>query len=198
MTRFVGWIQAFVMGIGGPGLFVVAFLDSSLLSLPEINDLLIVWMVTKHPSRMLFYASMSTLGSVAGCLVLYYIARKGGEAVLRNRFHERHVDRAMSLVRRYGGLALLVPSLLPPPAPFKIFVLMAGVAAVPIQTFVAAIVVGRGTRYFGEGLLAVWWGQLALDYVRDNGRTVALILAGLALAGGIGYFAWKSRKRPAL
>jgi membrane protein YqaA with SNARE-associated domain len=186
------------MGIGGPGLFVVAFLDSSLLSLPEINDLLIVWMVTKHPSRMLYYASMSTLGSVAGCLVLYYIARKGGEAVLRNRFHERHVDRAMSLVRRYGGFALLVPSLLPPPAPFKIFVLMAGVAAVPIQTFVAAIVVGRGTRYFGEGLLAVWWGQLALDYVRDNGRTVALILAGLALAGGIGHFAWKSRKRPAL
>ncbi len=198
MTRLVGWLQTFVMAIGGPGLFVVAFLDSSLLSLPEINDLLIIWMVTEHPHRMVYYAAMATAGSVAGCLLLYYVARKGGEAVLRNRFRERHVNRAMELVRRYGGLALLVPSLLPPPAPFKVFVLMAGVAAVPIRTFVAAIVVGRGTRYFGEGLLAVWWGRLAMDYVRRNGQTIALIVAGVTLVAGIGYFAWKSRKRPAL
>jgi membrane protein YqaA with SNARE-associated domain len=147
---------------------------------------------------MLYYAAMSTLGSIAGCLALYYIARKGGEAVLRGRFRARHVDRAMDLIRRYGGLALLVPALLPPPAPFKVFVLMAGVGAVPIRTFVAAIVAGRGIRYFGEGLLAVWWGELALEYVRRNGRTIGLVLAGLALAGLVGYFTWKARKHPAV
>jgi membrane protein YqaA with SNARE-associated domain len=198
MTRVLEWFQTFAMAIGGPGLFVVAFLDSSLLSLPEVNDVLIIWMVTQQPHRMVYYATMATLGSVAGCLVLYYLARKGGEAILRGRFHERHVNRAMDLIRRYGGLALLVPALLPPPAPFKVFVLMAGVAAVPIRTFVAAIVVGRGVRYFGEGLLAVWWGEQALEYVRRNGETVGLILAGLVLVGGVGYVAWRSRTRPAL
>lgn len=194
MTRLAQWVQAFALAIGGPGLFVIAFLDSSILSLPEINDLLIVWMVIQHKPRMVYYATMATLGSVAGCVLLYYVGRKGGEALLRGRFHGRHVDRAMELTRRYGGLALLVPALLPPPAPFKIFVLIAGVAAVPIRTFVAAIAVGRGTRYFGEGLLAIWWGEQAMAYLSRNGKTVALVLAGLALAGGAAYFLWRSRK----
>ena len=78
---------------------------------------------------MLYYALLATLGSVAGCLVLFLLARKGGEAFLRKRLHERHVDRATAVFRKYGLLAVLVPSLLPPPVPFKIFVLAAGVAA---------------------------------------------------------------------
>lgn len=198
MTRVMAWFETFAMAIGGPGLFVVAFLDSSVLSLPEVIDVLVIWMVTRQPHRMVYYAAMATLGSLAGCLLLYFLARKGGEAVLRNRFNQRHVDRAMDLIRRYGGLSILVPALLPPPAPFKVFVLMAGVAAVPMRTFIAAIVVGRGVRYFGEGLLAVWWGAMAVEYVHRNGETIGLVLAGLALAGVVGYLALKSRKRPAL
>ena len=198
MTRLAQWVQAFALAIGGPGLFVIAFLDSSILSLPEINDLLIVWMVIQHKPRMVYYATMATMGSVAGCLLLYYVGRKGGETLLRGRFRGGHVDRAMELTRRYGGLALLVPALLPPPAPFKIFVLIAGVAAVPIRTFVAAIAVGRGIRYFGEGLLAVWWGEQAMTYLNSNGRAVALALAGLTLAGGAAYFLWRSRNQRVL
>lgn len=195
--QMVRWIQTFAMAIGGPGLFVIAFLDASILSLPEINDFLIIWMVIQHKPRMVYYALMSTLGSLAGCLLLYYLGRKGGEAVLRGRFHEPHVDRAMKLTRRYGGLVLLVPALLPPPAPFKIFVLLAGIAAVPIRTFVAAVAVGRGIRYFGEALLAVWWGDLALEYLRANGRPVAAGLAALVFVGGVSYFLWKAGKQPA-
>ena len=87
MGRFVDWVRALALALGAPGLFLVAFLDSSFLSLPEITDLLLIWMVTQHKARMvLLRARCATLGSIAGCLVLYYIGRKGGEALVRKRF----------------------------------------------------------------------------------------------------------------
>jgi membrane protein YqaA with SNARE-associated domain len=193
MTRITAWIEAFALTIGGFGIFVIAFLDSSFLSFPEVNDFLVILMVVRHPTRMFFYAGMATLGSVAGCLALYFVARKGGEALVRKRFHAKSIDWATGLMRKYGYMALLVPALLPPPAPFKIFVLMAGVAAVPFRTFVLAIAVGRGVRYFGEGILAVLWGEAALGYVHENGQVVALGLGILALVGGAAYVWWRKR-----
>ena len=195
MARLSRWIEAFALTIGGWGIFIIAFLDSSFLSFPEVNDFLIILMVVRHPHLMIFYATMATLGSIAGCLALYFVARKGGEALVRRRFHAKSIDWAMGLMQRHGGMALLVPSLLPPPAPFKIFVLMAGVAAVPLRTFVLAIGVGRGIRYFGEGVLALLWGEAALNYVHENGQVVAVALGLIALAGGVVYFWWRKRRQ---
>ena len=195
MRDLIAWFLDFARAVGGPGLFLVAFLDSSLLSLPEINDLLIIWMVTQHPSLMIYYAIMATLGSVVGCLLLYYLGRRGGDAMLRKRFHERHIDRAMELSRKYGALAIIVPAILPPPAPFKIFVLLAGIARVPLWTFVASVSIGRGLRYFGEGLLALWYGERAIGWLQTNGRAVALGMAIAALVGGVAYYVWKNRRR---
>jgi membrane protein YqaA with SNARE-associated domain len=185
MKRLLERIQGFALALGGPGLLLIAFLDSSFLSFPEVVDVLIVLLTIQHPHRMLFYASMATLGSVLGCLVLFLLARKGGEAFLRKRFHERHVERATAVVRRHGRLAVLVPSLLPPPTPFKIFVLATGVAQVRTIDFVVAVSVGRGIRYFGEGALALWYGEWAMTFLKENAVTIGLWLAGLALAGGL-------------
>jgi len=178
---------------GGPGLFALAFLDSSVLSLPEINDFLVVSFVMQHNERLLYYAVMATLGSIAGCFVVYAIGRKGGEALLRRRFSAGRVERGMNTLRRYGLLAILVPALLPPPAPFKIFVLAAGVARVRVGTFALAIAIGRGARYLGEGLLAVWYGEQAVEYLRVNARPVAFVTAGVVLVGGLVYILWSRR-----
>jgi membrane protein YqaA with SNARE-associated domain len=140
---------------------------------------------------------MATLGSVAGCLALYFVGRKGGSAFLERRFKGGTLERASGLMRRYGAMALIVPALLPPPAPFKIFVLLGGVANIPLKTFIAAIAFGRGVRYFGEGILAVMYGKQALDYIHRNGRTVALGLGLLVVAGGAAYYIWKRRRQPA-
>src|SRR5262245_23700063 len=130
MGSFVGRIQAFALGLGAPGLFIVSFLDSSFLSLPEVNDLLLIWMVTQHKTLMALYVVSATAGSIAGCLALYAIGRKGGEAMMRQRFAAHRVDNALATFQRYGVLAVLIPSILPPPAPFKIFILLAGVAGI--------------------------------------------------------------------
>src|SRR6185503_1761339 len=159
MRRLLAWIQGFAESLGGTGLFAIAYLDSSFLSFPEVCDALIVLLTVSHRERMIFYALVTTLGSVAGCYTLFLAGRKGGEAFLRKRFHERHVDRALGWFRRHGILSVLVPSLLPPPMPFKIFVLAAGVSGMRPVDFLIAVGLGRGLRFFGVGLLALWKGQ---------------------------------------
>ena len=183
MSRIVSWVEAFASSLGGPGLFLVAFLDSSFLSLPEINDVLVVLMVAQNEALLLYYAAMATLGSIAGCLVLYRLGRKGGEAILRKQFSGPRLEKAMGLFQRFGVLAIIVPALLPPPAPFKVFVLLSGAARVPWPTFCGAVAVGRGVRYFGEGLLAVRYGDQAIEFLHANGPLVSLVLAVLGLLG---------------
>ena len=191
MKRLLDWVQGLALALGGPGLFLIAFLDSSFLSFPEVVDLLIVWLTIRHPHRMLYYALLATLGSVAGCTALFVIARKGGEAFLRKRLHERHIELGTGIVRKYGLLSVLVPSLLPPPAPFKIFVLAAGVAQVRIRDFVLAVGIGRGLRYFGEGLLALWYGERAAAFLRDHAREVGAWMAAAALVLGVAWILWQ-------
>jgi len=187
-------IYTFALGLGGPGLFAIAFLDSSFLSLPQINDLLVVLMVTENKALMPYYAAMATLGSIAGCYVIYYLAERGGEAFLRKRLRPGHTERALALYRRHGLMALMVPALLPPPAPFKLFVLMAGVAGVRPLHFVGAIAVARGFRYTLLGLLAIWYGDVALELMRTRGREVALWLVAAIVLGAAAWWLIRRRK----
>jgi membrane protein YqaA with SNARE-associated domain len=196
VKTLLAWVQALAIQLGAPGLFLVAALDSSFLSLPQVNDLLLIASVTQNPHLMPLYALMSTLGSVAGCFIMYGIGWKGGEALLKRRFSGPRTARALALFNRFGMLAILVPAILPPPAPFKIFVILAGVSRMSPWTFATAVALGRGFRYFGEGLLAVWYGERAFSFLEENGRTVGLVVGLSVLAGGAFYFWWRTRSRP--
>jgi membrane protein DedA with SNARE-associated domain len=194
MERLVSWVQGFALALGGPGLFLIAVLDSSFLSFPEVVDLLIVVYVTHHKERMVYYATLATLGSIAGCFLLYWVGRRGGERFLRKKLHEQHVDRALAMFQKHGLLAVIIPSLLPPPVPFKPFVLIAGIAGVRTLDFLLAVALGRGVRYFGEGLLAVWYGERAAEFIKHNASTVSLVLAIAALVFGVGWMWYKSTR----
>ncbi len=98
---------------------------------------------------------------------------------VRRRFHERHVDRALALFKKHGLLAV-VGSVAPSAA--------GAVQAVcadcrdrqgPALDFFLAVGLGRGIRYFGEGLLALWYGERAADFIRDNARAVSLTVGVL-------------------
>jgi membrane protein YqaA with SNARE-associated domain len=196
MGRIVEWAQGFALALGAPGLFVVAILDSSFLTLPEINDILVVLMVSRHKSRLAWYAGAATAGSIVGSLVLYTIGRKGGEAFLQKRFSVERSNRAMAFIQKYGVLAIIIPSLLPPPMPFKMFVLLSGIARIPPARFITAVGIGRGTRYFGEALLALRYGDQTMAFLHAHSRTVALVL-GVALLAGFAIYVVTNRANAA-
>jgi membrane protein YqaA with SNARE-associated domain len=171
--------------LGGPGIFLLAFLDSSVLSFPVLTDLFVMQQTAAHPAHMPYLALMATAGSLAGSTLLYMLAKKGGEAM----FHRRAGRRA-DMVRRWVGehpvLSLAVPSLLPPPLPFKVFVVGAGVFQMPWWMFATALVVGRSLRYFGEGILAVRYGETAARLLLAHKVEFILIVVGAALATYLG------------
>jgi membrane protein YqaA with SNARE-associated domain len=197
VRSFIAWLYTFAIGLGGPGLLAVALLDSSFVPLPQINDVLVVLMVTQDKAWMPYYAAMATLGSILGCYVIYYLAARGGEAFLTRRVKRRaHLDRALALYQKHGMLALIVPALLPPPAPFKLFVLAAGVANVRPLQFVVAVALARGARYLALGLLAIYYGDAALELMRTRGRDVALIVVAVIVGSVVLWWAvqrWQAR-----
>lgn len=194
MRRLVDWVQTAALALGAPGLFLAAVADSSFISLPEVVDILLVWMVTQHKSRMPLYAASATIGSVVGCLMLYWVGRKG-DAFIAKRFSAKRVEQTLGTFRKYGLMAVLIPSLLPPPMPFKVFVLLAGAAGISTGRFVMAIAIGRGIRYFGEGLLAAWYGERALQFLEQNGRSISLGLAAVLGVGLAAYVLWSKTRR---
>jgi membrane protein YqaA with SNARE-associated domain len=166
-------IIAFAGGLGAPGLFLISFLDSSVLTFPVINDLLLIELSMQHPTRMPLYALMAATGSTLGCVLLYFIARKGGEAVFHSKVG-RHGGAIRHWVEKNGFGGMLAAALLPPPTPFKFFVFAAGVFEMPLASFASAIAVARLFRYFGVGYLAVHYGQGALPFLEHHKLNVAL------------------------
>jgi membrane protein YqaA with SNARE-associated domain len=173
LSSWKGKIVAFAGGLGAPGLFLISFLDSSVLTFPVINDLLLIELAVQRPARMPLYAAMAALGSFLGCVLLYFLARKGGEALFHRKVgHRAHIIRGW--VERNGFGGMLAAALLPPPTPFKFFVLAAGVFEMPLISFTAAIAMARAFRYFGVGYLAVRYGSQALPFISQHKLQVAL------------------------
>jgi membrane protein YqaA with SNARE-associated domain len=181
-------IYAVVLTLGGPGLFFLALADSSFLSVPEGNDVLIVVLSTGQTwSMMSYYVTMTIMGSVTGCSLLYSVGRRGGGFIQRRLFKKGNGSDFGRLYRRWGMWAIIVPSILPPPTPFKIFVLSAGIFRVPFPKFFLSVVIGRSVRYFMWGILAVLYGETAKRILEENLREVGTVLFVLFASAIIGY-----------
>jgi len=167
------WLQHLVAVMGAGGLFVVTFLDSSVLSFPFVPDALVIELSVEKAARMPLYAAMAALGSLAGCIWLYWLAKKGGEAY----FARRAGNNALKVKQWVAGnafLSVFIPALLPPPLPFKIFVLAEGVFQVPLRTFVVALLLGRGLRYVVDGVFGVKYGAQSILFLVTHGGAFAI------------------------
>ena len=198
-TGVVEWLEQFIisvpMYVAAPSMVVIGALDSSLLSLPEINDYLVVMRCTKDPMAVFYFPFFAAAGSVIGCLLLYAIIRRGGQAVMRRRFRSEHIERVERAYARFGFLALAVPAVMPPPVPFKIFVATAGALEYPRWRFVITVMIARSLRYYVEGILAVFYGERVLSFLKENGLLILGFVLAACLVGLAIYFIRNRRKR---
>jgi membrane protein YqaA with SNARE-associated domain len=194
------WLEVNVIGLpiyfAAPAMILIGALDSSLLSLPEINDYLVVGRCFKDPTAAYYFPLFAAAGSVIGCNLLYTIVRRGGQAVLRKRFNLASIKRVERAYERFGFLAIGIPAILPPPLPFKIFVATAGALEYPRWKFLLTVMIARSFRYYVEGILAVFYGRRVLLFLKDNGLVIISIVATLALIGAAIYILVKRRKGP--
>src|SRR4026209_1506639 len=191
LAAIARWLEINVIGLpiyfAAPAMIVIGALDSSLLSLPEINDYLVVGRCFKDPKAAFYFPLFAATGSVIGCNLLYSIVRRGGQAVLRKRFKLQQIKRVEKAYERFGFLAIGVPAILPPPLPFKIFVATAGALEYPRWKFLLTVMIARSFRYYLEGILAVFDGRRVLLFMKDNGLIVISIVGSLVLVAGLIY-----------
>lgn len=183
------WLMTF----GAFGLFTITLLDSAFVPLPSGPDLIMITLSVAEPAWMPIYALAATVGSTIGCTFLYLAARRAGMRALRRVRAERR-ERLENLLGRYDMLAVMIPSLLPPPFPFKPFVLSAGVFKLKLTRFVIAIFVGRAIRFLIEGWLAVELGDEAWPLIKQHGLKV-LIAVGVIFAASLALKFYRMRSR---
>ncbi|HKY28900.1 MAG TPA: VTT domain-containing protein [Pyrinomonadaceae bacterium] len=185
------WLERYIISvpiyIAAPAMVLIATLDSSLLSLPEINDYLVVGRCYKYPTAVFYFPLFAAAGSVLGCLLLYTIMKRGGQALLRKRFKVESIKRVERAYARFGVFAIAIPAILPPPLPFKIFVATAGTLEYPRWKFLLTVMLARSFRYYVEGILAVFYGRRVILFMKDNGLVVLSIVAAFAFIAIVTY-----------
>jgi membrane protein YqaA with SNARE-associated domain len=179
LQALLEWLRAF----GPLGLFGISLIDSG-IPLPGGPDAVMIWLSADAPALMPVYALAATVGSAIGCTLLYQAARRAGVAALK-RVKPAKRDRIENLLGRYDLVAVMVPAVLPPPFPFKPFILCAGVFRLKAWRFITAIFIGRLIRFLIEGWLAIRFGNDALGIIRQHGWKV---LVAVALLAGAGFF----------
>ena len=179
-TQFRSWLKLTLPALGGVGLLLSAFIDSSFVPLPLITDLLLMELSSRHPVRMPYYAAMAALGSLAGCIWIYWLARKGGQAYYR-KSQAHPSGRIRKLIQEYPMASVFLPAVAPFPVPFKPFVIAQGVFQVPFATFVIGTLLGRGSLFFVEGFLGARYGAAAKQFLVDQKWASIALELGLVL-----------------
>jgi membrane protein YqaA with SNARE-associated domain len=196
LTKYTAWILHLLAPLGIWGVFAIAFADSALLGMPV--DAAVAFYVYRDHRRLLFYVLMASLGSALGSVPLYIIGYLGGEKVLRKRISEERFQRIHRSFEQHEFWALMFPGMLPPPVPFKLFVLGAAVFEMPFRDFLAAIFAGRFVRFLTLSLLTLWFGPQIVELMATVVRQHLSWLLG-AIGGGV--MVWllmrRSKKRKA-
>lgn len=181
IARWLAEVRDYLQAFGAFGLFGIALLDSAFVPLPGGPDAVMLILSGRNPSMMPVYALAATLGSTIGCVLLYYISRRAGRRALE-RFPKQKRARVEGWIERYDVLSVLVASLLPPPFPFKLFVVTAGVFHLKVVRFALAVAAGRAARFLLEGWVAVAYGERAQQFLADNFAWIGLSLVAVVIA----------------
>ena len=178
ITGALSEVSQWLISFGPFGLFAIAFLDSVMIPMPGGVDAVLLLLAAARPSWLFIYVAAATIGSTAGCVALYRLSQRAGKKAL-SRFSESKQKRVKDLIDRYDVMSVLVASLLPPPFPFKLFVVSAGVFRLNLLRFTLAVAGGRFFRYLLLGYLAARYGDQAKDLLTRYYPTIGIALAVL-------------------
>ena len=192
ITNGLTSVSQYLVTYGALGLFAIALLDSALIPMAGGPDAVLLLLASQRPSWMLIYAAAATVGSTVGCVILYYISQRAGRRALA-RFSERKQARVKELIDRYDVLSVLVASVLPPPFPFKLFVVTAGVFRLSVLRFTVAVAAGRAFRYLLEAYLAARYGERAKGLLAQYYPMIGIGLAALIIMIFVGRNLWRRR-----
>ena len=178
--QFKLWMKLAFASFGGLGIFFSAFVDSSFVPLPLVSDLLLMELSSRHPVRMPYYAAMAALGSLGGCIWIYWLARKGGQSYYR-KTQGRAPGRIRTLIQGHPLVSAFFPAVAPFPVPFKPFVIAQGVFRVPFGIFVVGTLSGRGLLFFFEGFLGARYGEAAKQFLLTQKLPSLIVVVALVL-----------------
>ena len=178
IDELIKWTRDTFMPIGDIGLFILAFMESSVFPVPP--DILLVALSLANTSLALYYATITTIGSVLGGVAGYYLGLKGGRRIAKRIFSERMIDKADNYFKEYGAWAVLIAAF--SPIPYKVFTITAGIFKVNLKKFVIASIVGRGARFYAESVLIMLWGEEILAFIDSNLEIITLITAAVIVA----------------
>jgi membrane protein YqaA with SNARE-associated domain len=176
LTGLMNWfknLKTSLIGLGALGIFLIALMDAAFIPMPGGPDVVVIALSIARPSLMPFYVFAAMAGSTIGSLILYFIALKSGQAAL-NKFSSEKRAKVQKALDEYDIWAMLVASVMPPPFPFKLFVLSAGAFRMKLWRFVLAMVLGRGFRFVLEGILAVRYGEQATEILKQHSVKIGL------------------------
>lgn len=171
MSELIVQIEEWLLQYGVLGLILVAFTESSFFPIPP--DVILLPLALARPEEAFLYASYTTLASVFGSLLGWYIGRKLGRPILRYFISDEKIAKVEDLFKRYGALAILIAGFTP--IPYKVFTIFSGIAQIPIKVLIIWSFIGRGLRFFLEAALVVALGAKAKPFIEENFTLITLI-----------------------
>jgi membrane protein YqaA with SNARE-associated domain len=197
--HFASTLFALVMKFGGIGLLVLGVLDSSFLIAPWGNDLLVIAMTARDPRLpyMVYYAAMSTVGSVLGCLLIDLTLRPLGAKGLEKHLSKRRLERVRKKMGQNAGVGLALASLAPPPFPFTAFVMAAAALQYSRKRLLAIVGATRMVRFILLGSLAMRFGERILRWGANpilQGIMVGLIVFSI-VGSVVSVYGWIKRSK---
>jgi membrane protein YqaA with SNARE-associated domain len=193
ISRYTAFLAALLKPLGSWGVFAIAGIDSSFLGMPL--DFVVAGYIYSNPHKFLLYVLMASIGSSLGSLIIYGIGYRGGEALLRKRVSAERFEKIHNGFEEHPFWTLMLPAMLPPPTPFKLFVLGAGVSEMRFTQFLLAIFSGRFIRFVILGVLTLLFGPQFIEVAGRVFREHFSVVAGVAIGAITVWLIMRERTR---